>query len=53
MLDNVEKKDAALTIRLKPSVRAMAERRAYEEDRTLSSYIASLIIADAKSEYHG
>jgi hypothetical protein len=42
----VEKKDSALTIRLKPSVRALAEKRAREVDRSLASYIAQLIIAD-------
>ena len=42
----VEKKAASLSIRLKPSVRAMAETRARQEDRSISSYIERLIVAD-------
>ena len=49
-------------IRLRPSVRALAEKRAAEEDRSLASYISRLIEADAKAggvraagkeSYHG
>jgi hypothetical protein len=44
-----EKKSATLTIRLRPSVRAMAETRAREQNRGLASYIAQLIVGDAKA----
>ena len=43
-------KEAAFTIRLLPSVRAMAERRAREEDRSLANYIEQLIVADAEKK---
>jgi predicted HicB family RNase H-like nuclease len=32
--------------RLRPSVRALAEKRAAEQDRSLASYISQLIVAD-------
>ena len=38
-----------LMIPLKPSVRAMAEKRAAEEDWSLATYISQLIVADAKA----
>jgi predicted HicB family RNase H-like nuclease len=44
-----EKKCAALTIRLRPSVRAMAEKRAAEEDQSLANYISQLIVSDTKT----
>ena len=44
-----EPKASNLTIRLKPSVRAMAEKRAAEEGRSLASYISQLLVADAKA----
>src|SRR4029450_828272 len=37
-----EKKSAVLTIRFRPSVRAMAEKRAREQDRSLASYIGAI-----------
>ena len=42
-----EPKASNLTIRLKPSVRTMAEKRAAEEGRSLASYISQLLVADA------
>ena len=42
-------KASNLIIPLKPSVRAMAEKRAAEEDRSLATYISRLIVADAKA----
>jgi hypothetical protein len=42
-------KASNLMIALKPSVRAMAEKRAAEENRPLATYISQLIVADAKA----
>jgi hypothetical protein len=44
-----ERKASNLTIRLKPSLRAMAEKRAAEGGRSLASDISQLIVADAKA----
>jgi predicted HicB family RNase H-like nuclease len=41
-----EPKASNLTIRLKPSLRAMAEKRAAEEGRSLASDISQLIVAE-------
>ena len=42
-------KASNLMIPLKPSVRAMAEKRAAEGNRSLATYISQLIVADAKA----
>jgi predicted HicB family RNase H-like nuclease len=44
-----EPKASNLMIPLKPSVRAMAEKRAAEEGRSLATYISQLIVADSKA----
>jgi predicted HicB family RNase H-like nuclease len=44
-----EPKASNLMIPLKPSVRAMAEKRAAEEGRSLATYISQLIVADSKT----
>ena len=43
-----ELKTVMMTIRVKPSVKRAAERRAKEEGRSMANYIERLIVADAK-----
>jgi predicted HicB family RNase H-like nuclease len=43
-----ELKTAVLMIRIKPSLKRKAERRAAAEDRSVASYIERLIEQDAK-----
>ena len=43
-----ELRTAILTIRIKPSIKRKAERRAAAESRNLASYIERLIEQDAK-----
>jgi predicted HicB family RNase H-like nuclease len=43
-----ETKDATLTIRIKPSIKAKAVKRAAHEGRSLANYIERLIEQDAK-----
>jgi hypothetical protein len=43
-----EKRDVAVTIRMRASVKAMAEKRAKQEDRSFANYIERLILADAE-----
>jgi predicted HicB family RNase H-like nuclease len=43
-----ELKDVTLTIRIKPSVKAMAIKRAAAEGRSLANYLEQLIMRDAK-----
>jgi predicted HicB family RNase H-like nuclease len=43
-----ETKDATLTIRIKPSIKAKAVKRAHQEGRSLANYIERLIEQDAK-----
>ena len=43
-----ETKDVLLTIRIRPSTKAMAEKRAREDERSLASYIELLIRKDAE-----
>jgi predicted HicB family RNase H-like nuclease len=43
-----ETKDATLTIRIKPSIKAKAVKRAAQEGRSLANYIERLIEQDAK-----
>ena len=43
-----ELKTSMILVRVKPSVRAAADRRAKEEGRSLANYIERLIVADAK-----
>lgn len=42
----VETKTETLTVRLKPTVKATAERRAKEDGRSLANYLAVLIERD-------
>jgi hypothetical protein len=44
-----EKRDVAVTIRMRASVKAMAEKLAKQEDSSFANYIERLIIADARS----
>jgi predicted HicB family RNase H-like nuclease len=41
-------KTATLSLRIRPSVKAAAVKRAKAEDRSLANYVEWLIIADAK-----
>jgi predicted HicB family RNase H-like nuclease len=43
-----EQKTTTLLIRMKPSVKALVERRAQQENRSLANFIEQLIVADAK-----
>jgi predicted HicB family RNase H-like nuclease len=43
-----ETKSAVLTIRIRPSIKAKAAKRAVEEDRSLANYIEQLILQDTK-----
>ena len=43
-----ETKDATITIRVKPSVKAKVVKRAAQEGRSLANYIERLIERDAK-----
>lgn len=45
-----ENKTVTVTIRIRPSSKEMAERRAQEEERSLASYIELLIRRDAERE---
>lgn len=42
-----ENKSVSLTIRVTPSIKAMAEKRAEQEGRSLANYLARLIEEDA------
>jgi hypothetical protein len=41
-----------LALRLDPAIRAIADERAKEETRTLTSYLEWLIVEDAKRNAH-
>jgi predicted HicB family RNase H-like nuclease len=43
-------KTATLSLRIRPSVKAAAVKRAKAEDRSLANYLEQLIVADAKKE---
>lgn len=43
-----EGKTATLVLRIRPSVKAAAMKRAKAEDRSLANYVERLIIADAE-----
>ena len=43
-----EGKTVALALRIRPSVKAAAVKRAKAEDRSLANYVERLIVADAK-----
>jgi predicted HicB family RNase H-like nuclease len=43
-----EKKEITLTLRVRPSVKEKAVKRAREEDRSLAAYIEWLILQDTK-----
>jgi len=43
-----EAKEATLTIRIRPSVKAKAVKRAAQEGRSIANYIERLIELDAK-----
>jgi predicted HicB family RNase H-like nuclease len=43
-----EGKTVALALRIRPSVKAAAVKRAKTEDRSLANYVERLIVADAK-----
>jgi hypothetical protein len=45
-----ETKDATITIRVRPSVKAKAVKRAHQEARSLANYIERLIEQDAKAK---
>jgi predicted HicB family RNase H-like nuclease len=47
MTMKVETKSATLMLRIRPSIKAMAGRRAAQQDRSLASYIEKLIARDA------
>jgi predicted HicB family RNase H-like nuclease len=48
MMAEEEKKEASITIRVRPSIKAIAVRRAAEESRSLANYIERLIEKDAR-----
>jgi uncharacterized protein (DUF1778 family) len=48
-----EQKTTTLLIRMKPSVKALVERRARQENRSLANFIEQLIVADAKRKSSG
>lgn len=43
-----ERHDLAVTVRMRPSVKAMADKRAKEEQRSFANYLETLILADAE-----
>ena len=45
---NTEKHTERITMKVKPSIKKAAERRAAEEGRNLSNYIEWLILKDTK-----
>jgi predicted HicB family RNase H-like nuclease len=45
-----ETKDATITIRIKPSIKAKAVKRAHQEGRSLANYLERLIEQDAKAK---
>lgn len=45
-----ENKSVSLTIRVTPSIKAMAEKRAEQEGRSLANYLARLIEDDAEGK---
>jgi predicted HicB family RNase H-like nuclease len=45
-----ETKEATITIRVRPSVKAKAVKRAHQEGRSLANYIERLIEHDAKEK---
>jgi predicted HicB family RNase H-like nuclease len=45
-----ETKDTTITIRVRPSVKAKAVKRALQEGRSLANYIERLIEQDAKAK---
>jgi predicted HicB family RNase H-like nuclease len=48
-----EQKTTTLLIRMKPRVKALVERRARQENRSLANFIEQLIVADAKRKSSG
>ncbi|MGA7387169.1 MAG: hypothetical protein WA322_26705 [Pseudolabrys sp.] len=48
MATKPEGKTVALALRIRPSVKAAAVKRAKTEDRSLANYVERLIVADAK-----
>jgi predicted HicB family RNase H-like nuclease len=43
-----ERKTAAIALRIRPSVKRLAEKRAKAADRSLANFVEQLIVADAK-----
>jgi predicted HicB family RNase H-like nuclease len=48
MAKKSERKTATLVLRIRPSVKAAAMKRAKGEDRSLANYLERLIIADSE-----
>ena len=48
-----ERRTAALNLRIRPSVKALAKRRAEREGRSLSNYLEELVIKDAQERGGG
>ena len=48
MASKPERRTASVMMRLRPSIKALAWKRAREEGRTLSNYVERLIEQDAK-----
>jgi predicted HicB family RNase H-like nuclease len=48
-----EPKSAALNLRVRPSIKALAQARADALDRSLASYIEQLVLRDAATDQDG